>query len=104
MAVVGLLICGLYAAYRHRFPLGMEHRCDSMLYLALVEYAQKHGGKFPSGEATPEASISLIHSLDQSGLEFAYVLHRRDVPEEVVREKLKRGQLLDAGNMRLELR
>jgi hypothetical protein len=73
----------------------MDHRCDKMLWFALQEYAEKHNGAFPAGEATPEASISLVHSLDQDGNEYAYLLHRRDVPEDVVRQMLKRGQLLD---------
>lgn len=95
LVVLILLAGSLYGLYRHYFPMGMEHRCDKMLWLALREYAEKHNGAFPSGEATPEASISLIHSLDQYGYEYAYLLHRRDVPTDVVREVLQRGQLLD---------
>ena len=45
---------------------------------------------------TPEASISLVHSLDQFGNEYAYILRRRDVSEDVVRQMLQRGQLLDS--------
>ncbi len=97
IAVVALMLLAgsMYGYYRYHYPLGMEHRCDIMLWFALSEYAEKHGGAFPSGQATPEASISLVHSLDESGYEYAYLLHRRDIPEDVVRQMLKRGQLLD---------
>jgi hypothetical protein len=96
LVVLGILGAALCARYRNNYPLGSEHRCDSMLWFALFEYAEKHGGAFPSGEATPEASISLVHSLDPSGQEYAYLLHRRDVSTDVVRQLLQRGQLLDA--------
>jgi hypothetical protein len=95
-AVIMLLAGTVYGLYRYYYPLGGEHRCDAALWSVLVQYAEKHGGAFPSGEATPEASISLIHSLDQSGLEYTYLLHRRDVSIDLVRERLQRGQLLDA--------
>jgi hypothetical protein len=96
IAIVVLIVLAgsLYGLYRYYYPMGGEHRCDKMLSLALREYAEKHGGAFPSGEATPEASISLVHSLDEDGYEYAYLLHRRDVPEDVVRQMLKRGELL----------
>lgn len=59
LVVLGILGAALCARYRNNYPLGSEHRCDSMLWFALFEYAEKHGGAFPSGEATPE--------LDKSG-------------------------------------
>lgn len=93
--VILIVLAGsVYGLYRYYYPLGMEHRCDKILWAALREHAEKHGGAFPSGEATPEASISLVHSLDPYGYEYARQLHRRDVPESVVRQMLKRGQLL----------
>jgi hypothetical protein len=93
--VILLLIASVYGLHRYYFPYGFEHRCDKGLYFVLRDYAEKHNGNYPSGEATPEASLSLIHSLDDSGFENAYLLHRRDVPEEVVRQILKSEQLLD---------
>jgi hypothetical protein len=92
--ILALLAGSLYGMYRYYYPLGMSHHCDKVLWSALYEYAGQHGGAFPSGEATPEASMSLVHSLDSYGYEYAYVLRRRDVPEDVVREILKRGELL----------
>ena len=95
MTVTCLLIVGtLYGLYRYYYPLGMAHRCDLLLWFALIEYAEKHNGDFPAGEATPEASLSLVHSLDEFGHEYAYLLRRRDVPEDLVQQMLKAGQLL----------
>lgn len=64
-AVVSLVCAGLagggYAWYGNRYPFRWSHCCDTGLYFALYNYATTHGGKFPSGEATPEASLSLIN-------------------------------------------
>jgi hypothetical protein len=86
--VTGFLFISVRAVHRHEYPFGMYHRCDKQLWFALREYAEAHGGKFPSGEATPEASLSLL------GRQFAYLLPRRDVPARVVEQMLDRGQLL----------
>jgi hypothetical protein len=48
-----------YAWWRHHYPYGMSHCCDLCLSSALHDYAATHGGAFPAGEATPEASLSL---------------------------------------------
>jgi hypothetical protein len=66
----------------------MDHRSDKQLWMALLDYANEHKGRFPSGEATPEASLSLI------GAQYAYLLRRRDVSVEVVQQILENGQLL----------
>ena len=49
------------AAWRHQYPYGFSHCCDLQLYQGLAEYARTHGGAFPAGEATPEASLSLLY-------------------------------------------
>ncbi len=87
--VVGSLFFVAYRSYRHRYPFGMGHRCDKGLWFALIEYADAHGGRFPSGEATPEASLSLI------GREYAYLLAHRGTSPEIVAQMLDRGELLD---------
>lgn len=38
-----------------------SHFCISALKYALEAYAQDHGGAYPTGQATPEASLSLLH-------------------------------------------
>jgi hypothetical protein len=86
--VVGALVVAGYGLYRYIYPSGMRHCCDIQLHFALRDYAEKHGGAFPAGEATPEASLSLI------GCEYAYVLCGHSRPESVALETLLAGKLL----------
>ena len=76
--VVGLLSVVAYRSHCHHYPFGIGHRCDKQLFGALIEYAEAHGGRFPSGEATPEASLGLI------GKEYAYLLAHRGTSAEIV--------------------
>lgn len=78
---------------KYQYPYGAEHRCDKAVYLALYTYAEKHGKAFPSGEATPEASISLIHTLEEHSPYASQLLHRRDVPKELLDQIFQRGEL-----------
>jgi hypothetical protein len=91
--VILVVIAGLYGHYRYEFPYGSDHRCNKILYFALLEYAEKHDKAFPSGEATPEASLSLIHTLEGYS-PCGYLLHHREVPEELVDAMLLQGRLL----------
>ena len=90
MLVVGSYFVVGYGFHRYHYPFGMYHRCDKQLRFALAEYAAAHGGKFPSGEATPEGSLSLL------GKEYGYLLVRRGISTEVVEQMLDRGELLDS--------
>lgn len=85
-----------YAWWRHHFPYGMSHCCDLCLSSALHDYAATHGGAFPTGEATPEASMSLLYREKMNGypLADATLLRGKTVPESVVKEILERGELL----------
>lgn len=56
-----------YAWWRHHFPYGYSHCCDIGLSAALHDYAATHGGAFPAGEATPEASLSLLYREKMNG-------------------------------------
>jgi hypothetical protein len=98
VAVVILAIVAAFVSvrgcYRYYYPFGMSHRCDKILWGELREYAERNGGAFPSGQKTPEASLSLIHSLDPSGGVNAYLLCPRGMSCDVVREILQQGQLL----------
>jgi hypothetical protein len=63
---IAFLVLGLFAGYaryrwRQQHPYGWSHCCDKQLYLSLMNYADTHGGRFPAGEATPEASLSLLY-------------------------------------------
>jgi hypothetical protein len=39
------------------YPYGYSHICDVGLMFSLLRYANDHGGKYPTGGATPEASL-----------------------------------------------
>lgn len=59
--------------------------------MALLNYAQANGGRFPSGGATPEASLSLLYPTYYVD---ANVLRGKTVPEEKVKERLLAGKPL----------
>jgi hypothetical protein len=80
-----------YAWWQHQYPYGWSHCCDIGLYFDLQSYAATHGGAFPAGEATPEASLSLLY---RSQLSDANLLRGKTVPTSVVQEILERGDLL----------
>jgi hypothetical protein len=65
LAILGTMIAGWW---RYEFPYGWSHACDKNLWFALFEYAQAHNGNFPAGEATPEASISLVGAFHSHNL------------------------------------
>jgi hypothetical protein len=90
-AVIVSIIAAIYGLYCYLYPYGRDHRCNTLLFLELCEYADKHGGTFPAGEATPEASLSLIRTVEPR---CGYLLRRRDVSKEFVDDKLQRGELL----------
>lgn len=82
-----------FAKWRHavNYPYGQSHCCDKILSLALYNFASIHGGVFPTGEATPEASLSLLY---KAGFVDANTLRGKSVPETTVQEILDRGELL----------
>jgi len=86
------LIAG-FAAWRNvvNYPFGRSHCCDKALRFALENYAETHGGEFPTGEASPEASLSLLY---KAGLADANLLRGKSVPESTVEEILTNGKLL----------
>src|SRR5262245_107409 len=81
-------ILGLgYAWYWHRYPYGWSHSCDKCLMFALDEYAREHGGAYPSGKASPEASLSLLYPKYAD----AEILHDKTVPRAAVQATLDGG-------------
>lgn len=96
VVVVMGLACAvvLLAAWRDsaKYPFGHSHCCDKALYFALMNYAERHNGDFPSGRGTPEASLSLLYA---EQLADANLLRGKSVPEKTVQEILDRGELLD---------
>lgn len=78
--------------YRDLYPYGRSHCCDIGLYFALANYAEQHNGHFPHGEATAEASLSLLARGDYGA--DADLLRGKTVPKQVVQSILDRGGLL----------
>jgi hypothetical protein len=94
--VVVAFLAGGGLAYRsyhaYRYPYGWSHCCDAQLMFALMGYADRHEGWFPRGEATPEASLSLLAREDQ--VVDANLLRGKTVPEAQVSARLQAGKLL----------
>jgi hypothetical protein len=88
-ALAGVVGSGLLY-YRWRYPYGVSHSCDIQLMFALHQYAEEHGGAFPSGEATPEASLSLLYPNYAN----EYVLQGKTVPLKMVKAILESGDRL----------
>ena len=88
--LIGLLFAGggLYRLWL--YPYGWSHCCDVGLVMGLERYALEHDGHFPSGEATPEASLSLLYP-KWAG---ADLLRGKTVPKAVVAAILERGERL----------
>jgi hypothetical protein len=61
LAVACGAIALLVFLFAPRYPYGWSHCCSKILYMALHEYAEAHGGVYPAGEACPEASLSLLY-------------------------------------------
>ena len=92
VVAAGLLWMFGWIRYRAYYPYGYSHSCDKQLIFALQNYADAHGGAFPAGEATPEASLSLLYP-KYAGAE---LLQGRSVPLEKVKAILESGQKLGA--------
>jgi hypothetical protein len=88
-AVLGAAVALGYVSWRDTYPYGYSHRCDLNLYLALEKYAAAHGGAFPTGGRTPEASLGLLYK--NVDWVTADLLRGKTVPESVVQETLDRG-------------
>lgn len=97
LVAAGVILAGLAAAgygwHCYQYPFGRSHSCDKLLGLALLQYAERHGGWFPRGEATPEASLSLLYR-DDPDLASAELFRGKTLPVDAVRERIDRGELL----------
>jgi hypothetical protein len=93
VVVIAGLVGGGYAWYRDTYPFGYSHCCDKQLDLMLHNYADSNGGWFPKGEATPEASLSLLRREFPEWVT-ANLLRGKTVPEAAVRARLEDGKLL----------
>jgi hypothetical protein len=85
-----LVVATGWAAYRWRYPYGWSHCCDKQIVIALIHYANTHDGRFPAGEATPEASLSLLYSEDVD----ARLLRGKTIFGDETRKLLEAGKRL----------
>lgn len=94
ISLVVLLLGGVFywakKSYEYRYPYGPSHSCDIGMMFALDQFAEENGGKYPAGEDTPEASLSLLYP----NYADANTLSGKMVPEEVTRKRLESGLLL----------
>ena len=90
--VVAALIASAYGYYRYKFPYGWTHCCDKQLYLVLRNYAELHNGRFPTGQSTPEACLSLLHPEPIQAS--ARLLCGKNVDPEIAERVFSEGQLL----------
>ncbi len=96
---VTLLIAGLIATagslvYHHwasRYPYGASHCCILAMASSLQSYASANKGRFPSGGATPEASLGMLNGVSGIGPE---ILRGMTVQESKTRRALEQGHPL----------
>lgn len=84
LAAIGGSVVGYW---KWKYPYGWSHCCITVMGLSLRTYAMDHGGRFPTGGETPEASLSLLYS----NYENAHTLRGKAVPLEVAQAALARN-------------
>ena len=92
---VGLFLKRALIHYKEDYPFGASHCCMDAMWLALRLYAQEHGGAYPAGESSPEASLSL---LCKSNYIDVGTIRGMTVPESIVRGIFQGGGLLGPQN------
>jgi hypothetical protein len=86
--VFGVSLCAVGVRYSQR-----QVETILTLHTALTEFADRHDSWFPKGEASPEASLSVLHR-ENSTQVTAAILRGRTVPEAATRALLHAGYLL----------
>lgn len=92
--VIAISVCyaGLRLYVIWQYPYGSSHSCDTQMAFHLERFAQDHEGAFPAGEATPEASLSLLARPPYNAT--AELLRGKTIPKDLVESILARGELL----------
>jgi hypothetical protein len=91
LGVIAVLVFAGGAYYKLKFPYGQSHCCIILVEGALEQYAMENAGRYPTGESSPEASLSL---LCRSNYLNAYTIRGMIVPEDTVLKILDSGGLL----------
>ena len=89
-ATLLVLGSGGWLYYKWKYPYGWSHCCDKQLIFALDRYAEDHGGAYPAGGSSPEASLSLLYPKYAD----ANLLRGKTVPLATVQSLLDAGQQL----------
>jgi len=89
ISLVLVLMAGSYAYNRHQYPYGASHCCINAMSLALYNYAEDHGGRYPVGESSPEASLSLLCNPEYMPVE--EIFRGMTIPLATVHNALKNG-------------
>ena len=93
--VIAVVTLAGYSWHHRMYPYGGSHCCIIAMNFALMEYAETHEGRFPQGESSPEASLSLLY---KDHLTDANTLRGMTVSEKTTRRVLESGQLLTASS------
>ncbi|HEY4313395.1 MAG TPA: hypothetical protein VGN12_28350 [Pirellulales bacterium] len=91
LGAVGAFVAVAVYNSRPSYPYGRSHSCLKGIGLALQNYSDTYGGRFPVGESSSEASLSLLY---REHLMDAETLRGKTVPLHVVQKVLERGELL----------
>jgi hypothetical protein len=89
--IITSLVISWALYYKLKFPYGWSHCCIDIMMFSLEQYAEEHAGHYPTGESSPEASLSL---LCRSNYLDAYTIRGMTIPEKTVRAVLDSGNLL----------
>ena len=95
--IIGLVIVGALVAtsgaiyWRWKYPYGYSHCCIIGLMQALESYARSHDGRYPAGQSSPEAALSLLY---KTGDLDPYTLRGMTITEHTTRSILESGKLL----------
>ena len=92
--LIGLVIAaaGGKLWWSYKFPYGYSHSCSAGLGIDLRQYAEEHSGWFPYGEATPEASLSLVRTTDPAAVR--WWMRGKHLPQSVVDQAIARDGVL----------
>jgi len=94
IVLAALAVAAEQVWYRYTYPYGWSHACSAGLCLSLPVYAEDHEGFLPHGEATPEASLSLLFQFDSSTLSY---FGGKNISRDIVEAAFKRdGKLSPA--------
>jgi hypothetical protein len=91
LAAIAALVVTSASYLKRNYPFGWSHCCILAMSTSLDLYADANGGRYPAGESSPEASLSLL--CRSNGMD-AFTLRGMTVRENTARRILEGGGLL----------